>query len=453
MTEVPTSDHRRSFASDEAFDSSVWAKISVWLDRLFRLSTPLAPGEVDAIQLEDRILYSATPLAILDGGTETPPNADFSAEMIEQAKAFFDLEFQHHEGLVDISSENGHLVTEQEGVLSGNRSDTNETMEGEQSESIVLLKDTFSPKDVFTSFESVQEGDSTIYDVLVIDRFTDGLDQLESLLAEYDQLDAIHTFNEGGEQGVAIGGDWIDFRNVLQFDLQFPGEGESLAVDGDVLFYVIPAEDATSGELARDRLVNQLDASTNADGVVQVRDIDQSLSESTWAYDYQSGHVDSYVLVAPPLLIQGESDRLEVVFVDAGLEDYESLVRELSERERDGIRTLVFEINANFDGLAQVNDLLSTLNEPINAIHFLNHGTEHAFKLGSTWFDYSAVVAREAEFNAWSGVLAPDGDILFYACELASSPVGVSLLELIGDYTDADIAASSNATGYAGWGG
>ncbi|MFN7873794.1 MAG: hypothetical protein ACK5PB_00655, partial [Pirellula sp.] len=53
---------------DHAPSISIWKRIESWFDRFFRLTTPLDPNEVDGVLLEDRILYSATPLAFLDGG-------------------------------------------------------------------------------------------------------------------------------------------------------------------------------------------------------------------------------------------------------------------------------------------------------------------------------------------------------------------------------------------------
>ncbi|MCU0710863.1 MAG: DUF4347 domain-containing protein, partial [Pirellula sp.] len=116
--------------------------------------------------------------------------------------------------------------------------------------------------------------------------------------------------------------------------------------------------------------------------------------------------------------MSNSNERFEVVFVDEGLEDYERILADLTNRQGQGTQTLVFRIEAGIDGLEQINAHLATLSAPVDAIHFLSHGTDRAFKLGSTWFDYSSVVARQAEFNAWSGFLAADGDILFYACEL-----------------------------------
>jgi hypothetical protein len=73
-----------------ATSMSFWKRIEAWFDRFFRLTTPLDPKEVDGILLEDRILYSATPLALLDGGENVPPESSFTPEMIEEAIALFD---------------------------------------------------------------------------------------------------------------------------------------------------------------------------------------------------------------------------------------------------------------------------------------------------------------------------------------------------------------------------
>ena len=49
----------------------------------------------------------------------------------------------------------------------------------------------------------------------------------------------------------------------------------------------------------------------------------------------------------------------------------------------------------------------------------------------------------------WTDALASNADILFYSCDLAASPDGLTLLEGLHALTGADVAASVDATGNA----
>ena len=89
MTKVPISDKRKPSAPDADSGGSFLHRIEALFDRLFRLTPPLDPKEVDGILLEDRILYSATPLVMIEGEQGVPAESSFTPEMIEEALAFF----------------------------------------------------------------------------------------------------------------------------------------------------------------------------------------------------------------------------------------------------------------------------------------------------------------------------------------------------------------------------
>ena len=52
-----------------------------------------------------------------------------------------------------------------------------------------------------------------------------------------------------------------------------------------------------------------------------------------------------------------------------------------------------------------------------------------------------------------AGALTSDADILFYGCDLASDPNGQTFLQSVGTLTGADVAASTDDTGHANYGG
>ncbi|MFN7877671.1 MAG: DUF4347 domain-containing protein, partial [Pirellula sp.] len=425
-----------------------------WFDRFFRLTTPLDPNEVDGVLLEDRILYSATPLAFLDGGENVPPESSFTPEMIEEAIALFDQINQTNQlawGNDQAESESGSQ--EQQDDEESLRADGSPSNEFTRRELVLIQSGLLASEDVLASLGERAGSEEIDYSVYLIDRLESGFAQIESLLAQYTGLDTIHIFSEGDSDGFDLGNDRLDTLSISQFDDELRVWREALGENGDIQFYLSSDENLGQDSQYLVDLVSDISVTTQSDVVLLTRTIDESFGQHTWVEQQQFGRVDSNVLLFPSAGLSQVSDRFEVVFVDAGLEDYERILADVTNRHQAGTQTLVFRIHAGMDGLEQINAHLSTLSAPVDAIHFLSHGTDRAFKLGSTWYDYSGVVARQAEFNAWSGFLKADGDILFYACELASSPAGVSVLELLSETTGADIAASTNATGYAGWGG
>ncbi|MFO0385033.1 MAG: DUF4347 domain-containing protein, partial [Pirellula sp.] len=451
MTKVPISDKRKPSAPDADSGGSFLHRIEALFDRLFRLTPPLDPKEVDGILLEDRILYSATPLVMIEGEQGVPAESSFTPEMIEEAIAFFG---QANE-LAWVENGGDSLSTNEEpqGQEGSHRDNTLTQDERTRRELIPNQEGGVSTYDVLGSLEAIEGNTEVDYDVFVVNRLESGLAQIESSLSDYDQLDTNSLFFESDSGGLTLGSERVDTISIADFHDDLNRLQESLSTDGAILFNLNTVDEMSQDHQELSHLVNELSATALSDSIELTRTIDESFTQHAWVQDYQIGRVDSQVLLTPTVGLRDSIDRFEVVFVDEGLDDYESLLNDLSNREGKGIQTLVFRIQADVDGLDQINSQLSTLSAPIDAIHFLGHGTDRAFKLGSTWYDYAEVVARQSEFSAWSGLLAAEGDILFYACELARTPVGVSILELIGDYTSADVAASTNATGWAGLGG
>jgi uncharacterized delta-60 repeat protein len=140
--------------------------------------------------------------------------------------------------------------------------------------------------------------------------------------------------------------------------------------------------------------------------------------------------------------------RKELIFVDTGVEDYQWFVDDIRARGGEGAEMDVVLLDRQSDGLAQIGAALAG-REGIDAIHFVTHGTDRAVKLGATWVDTAMLAGNRDLVAEWGGALAPDGDLLFYGCDLAGSVVGRDLLAAFSQTTGADLAASTNATGNA----
>ena len=141
----------------------------------------------------------------------------------------------------------------------------------------------------------------------------------------------------------------------------------------------------------------------------------------------------------------------EVVFVDTGVADFQKLVDDLTAQGSTERHFDVVLLDANRDGIAQVNDALAGRRD-IDAIHFVTHGTDRAVKLGGTWIDGAAFEQFRGRISAWGDALSADADVLFYGCDLAGSAAGRDLLGAFASVTRADIEASSDATGPAALG-
>ncbi len=139
--------------------------------------------------------------------------------------------------------------------------------------------------------------------------------------------------------------------------------------------------------------------------------------------------------------------RSEVVFLDSRIESREDFVRDLLANS-SAIRQIdVFVLDAERDGIEQVSEALAGYTN-LDAVHFISHGSGGVVQLGDTRLDHDSTQIRAQALAAWSAALSIDADLLFYGCDVASSPSGIALVERLSLLTGSDIAASINRTGF-----
>ncbi len=143
---------------------------------------------------------------------------------------------------------------------------------------------------------------------------------------------------------------------------------------------------------------------------------------------------------------------IEVVFVDAGVEDADTLLADLR-GDRDGnVQWWIVRLSADSDGVQQITRSLASLSG-VDAIHILSHGDGDGIALGNVKLTLDSAPSYGGDIASWGHSLDSDADILIYGCDLASTQDGQDLVDLIAIVTDADVAASDDVTGHSDLGG
>ncbi|MCC2961179.1 DUF4347 domain-containing protein, partial [Massilia sp. IC2-278] len=140
--------------------------------------------------------------------------------------------------------------------------------------------------------------------------------------------------------------------------------------------------------------------------------------------------------------VQAEAKR-EVVFIEDNLPDY----LKLAESARQGAEVVVLDHTQ--DGLQQM--IAALQGREVDAIHLVTHGANGQVDLGSTRLSADNVDARAAQLAQLGQSLSADGDLLLYGCNVAGG-AGNDFLDRLALHTGADVAASSDTTGSAGFG-
>ncbi|QEF96413.1 hypothetical protein Mal15_04410 [Stieleria maiorica] len=143
---------------------------------------------------------------------------------------------------------------------------------------------------------------------------------------------------------------------------------------------------------------------------------------------------------------------IEVVFVDAGVEDAETLIDGLRADADDATQWLVIELAGDEDGIDQISRSLAGLSG-VDAVHLVSHGDGQGLRLGNARLDLDTATGYAQKIASWAGVLDADADLLIYGCDLASTDDGRELIDTLAALCDCDVAASEDATGHQTLGG
>ena len=138
----------------------------------------------------------------------------------------------------------------------------------------------------------------------------------------------------------------------------------------------------------------------------------------------------------------------ELVFLDAGIDDFEMLLHDLLGR---GVEVRV--LDAERDGVEQIGEILAAYDRNLDTVHLVSHGSDEGVQLGDTWLTLESLPERAESLAAWRGALTGSADLLLYGCDLAGSSEGKALVEALATLTGADVAASTDLTGAAALGG
>ncbi|WP_181690008.1 Ig-like domain-containing protein [Stutzerimonas zhaodongensis] len=136
----------------------------------------------------------------------------------------------------------------------------------------------------------------------------------------------------------------------------------------------------------------------------------------------------------------------EVVFIDSRVPQLELLLAAV----RPDVELVM--LDGSRDGLAQIADYL-VAHPGEQAVHIVSHGRAGGVELGNQWLDSDNIGAHADALARIGQSLAPDGDILFYGCNLAAGAVGAKFLDQLTQATGANVAASDDLTGSVRLGG
>jgi hypothetical protein len=134
------------------------------------------------------------------------------------------------------------------------------------------------------------------------------------------------------------------------------------------------------------------------------------------------------------------------LFVDGGVADYQQLVAGATPG------TEIHVLDPVQDAVTQITQALLG-REGISSLHIVSHGESGGLDFGSSRLNLTDLPGYAAQVQSWGQALTDDADILLYGCNVAQGEVGKAFVQILGQLTGADVAASDDLTGSSVLGG
>ncbi len=254
----------------------MYQKICSWaksIDDTLR-TQPLSEGgvgqvQVDAIALESRILYSASPIDF-----DAVDHADTSVATLDPADGFASRGLDEN-WMVDswLDHEDAAEVVRRELVV----------VDPGVGEAQQLVNDLIAHSDGTREFE-----------IVMLDARGDGVAQISQALSEFSGIDAIHLIAHGDDQGIQLGATRLDSSSVSGYAGQIATWASSLDADADLLIYGCNLASSSDGRL----LVEQLAALCDCDVAASDDLTGHSALGGDWQFEFMVGAIETRDLVS-----------------------------------------------------------------------------------------------------------------------------------------------------------
>ncbi|BAZ10896.1 putative Ig [Calothrix sp. NIES-4071] len=166
---------------------------------------------------------------------------------------------------------------------------------------------------------------------------------------------------------------------------------------------------------------------------------DQTLNSSTYLPSSETS-------ISPPDLSSYTANSSSLLFIDASVSNYESLLAGVAPL------TEVHVLNPVKDAVAQITDILLG-RQDISSLQIISHGNVGSLDFASSFLNINNIRSYTTELQTWGKALTADADILLYGCNVAAGENGANFIQQLSLLTGADVAASNDLTGDSNKGG
>jgi len=160
------------------------------------------------------------------------------------------------------------------------------------------------------------------FEVVVLDRNKDGIEQISSLLQQYQDIDAVHIISHGNDGSIQLGNTSLNADTLQQNSASIALWANAFTDSGDILIYGCELAASEVGQ----SLITELGALTLTD-VAASDDLTGADSQGgDWVLEYKAGKIESSVAVSTDLQQQYRATLAATAVADAYNVDEDSVL-------------------------------------------------------------------------------------------------------------------------------
>ncbi|MEQ9407984.1 MAG: cadherin domain-containing protein [Fuerstiella sp.] len=249
---------------------------------------------LDVTQLEERILMSASPLAVVAEAA-----ADTNTAPTEATEYADDGQLSDQQLLDVVANE---VLPQQSGAIdadTGHADDSADTVTGRKTLELVFIDSTVSNLDQMIADLQAENGldDSRTLEVVVLDAEKNGIAQITSALLAYNGIDGIHIVSHGSDGQVQLGATALSLDNLDTYRSAISAWQYSLSDEADVLFYGCNLAATADGR----ELMHQIAAESTGDVAASDDNTGHAALGGDWDLEYSAGDIETGVAFSQQL--------------------------------------------------------------------------------------------------------------------------------------------------------
>ncbi|MCA9180331.1 MAG: DUF4347 domain-containing protein, partial [Planctomycetales bacterium] len=312
-------------------------KFQAWLTQ----SAPSGVMRLDLQVLEDRVLYSATPLPVdaaesidanldhLDSSMQAvvadpyAPQPDSSANgapapstdasnssliaSLDASLADLDLLLAQQDPASDSDDHSIDVMWPDAPSSESSSSDVPSidvpTSPDHLRHEVIFVQSTLYDLDRLTA--DLFDGDTQdrVLHVIALDQSVSGFEQIDATLAQYSNLDAIHFVTHGTDGFVQLGGSWLTYWNIDAHAADLQRWGMALHENGDILIYGCDVAASQTGQ----NMLDSIALFTQADVAASTDSTGSIARGGNWDLEWSSGEIETNLAFSSELQNSYES--------------------------------------------------------------------------------------------------------------------------------------------------